>query len=117
MKNTREELIKTVVGEDARVQYDDKDFERVEHVAELFGRSSAVMLEALASYLLAMKAPADENSADAMKGARHDLIYAWTTAQGTVSMISTCLRFDGDEAFNRAVASHRTGEDADMNGL
>jgi hypothetical protein len=117
--NIREQLIDDLVGEDGKLQYDAQDEAKITNVAEAFASASVLMIEALGGYVNELNRPYDENSADDMKGARHDLIYAWTAMQGSTSRIAHLLRFDGDEAYRRAVETAKTGDDelADFNGL
>lgn len=115
--NIRETMMKDITGDNGQVQYDDYDVQRIEATAEAFTQSTVLMLEALGRYRKAMTAEVDENSVDEMKAARHDVIYAWTTAAGAVSMIANMLRFDGDEAYDKAVAAAKIGAVADFNGM
>jgi hypothetical protein len=100
---TREQTLGNHIADDHRVQYDDKDGDRIEGVASLLTQAAMLQLDALAKYRDSLAAPVDENAADATKQARYDVIYAWTMVQTAASKIAWALRFDGEEAFNRAI--------------
>jgi hypothetical protein len=112
--NLREKMIDDLVGEDGKVQYDGNDEAKITNVAGAFANASVLMIEALGAYVDAMNLPVDENSADIMKGARNDVIYSWTAMQGSVSRIAHLLRFDGDEAYRRAVETAKEGNEDEV---
>lgn len=108
--NNREEILSKLMDDDARVQYDDKDGDRIYAIAASFAETGTALMENLARYKEALEAPVNENSADAMKEARYNLVYSWTMAQAAVSKIAWGLRIDGDDAFKTAVEATAAGD-------
>ncbi len=103
MNKTREQILAEHISEDHRVQYDSEDTARLESVADLLTNASMLLIEALAKYRDASIAEVNEDSADLMKQARYDLIFTWTMVQTAVSKVAWVTRFDGEEAYKRAV--------------
>ena len=112
---TREQLVMEICGEDAKLQYDGKDEDRVANLAAQFTQSSMLMLEALGQFNAVAAMDVDENSADMMKGARADVVMAWGALAVAVSKIAGVMRIDGDETFNRIL--NVVDEDPDVSGL
>lgn len=113
----REQMLAQICSEDHRVQYDDKDKQRIYDLASQFTEAAMITIEALGNYSQALAAPVDETSADKMKGARYGTVEAWTAMQAVVSKMAYVLRIDGDEAFKLALEAAKTDEPPKLQGL
>lgn len=100
---TRETMLSGICSDDHRVQYDGKDDPRIADIASGFTQAAVSMIESLGKYRDAMGAELNEDSADSMKEARYDVIYAFAMAQAAVSKVAWGLRIDADEAYKRAL--------------
>lgn len=114
---SREFKVMSLCNETDKVQYDGDDEQRIAGVAAMFTQVGILMIDALQKYTEATKLPVDENSADIMKAARADCVMAWGALQCATSKIAGTLRIDGDEAFERVLATATTGEEPDVRGL
>lgn len=116
--DNREQMLAAIVSEDSRVQYDGQDEAKIAAAAGQFTEAAMIMIEAMGRYRDAMNLEPSDDSADLMKAARYDLVYAWTTAQGAVSKIALTMRIDGDEAYRRAIlGAEKADDDLDLSGL
>lgn len=115
--NSREAMLGAIAHEDQRVQYDGKDEDRIFKVAEALAEASVATLSSLGTYQDVLKQPVDENTADLMKEARYNTVYAFTIMQAAVSKMAWALRIDGDEAFSRAVEAFQKDEEPELSGL
>jgi hypothetical protein len=103
--DNREQQLAKHINDDHRLQYDGEDEARLDNLATTFTQAAVAMIEALGEFREAAKAEVDESSADRMKSARYDAVYAWTMVQAAVSKVALVLRIDGDEAFSRAITA------------
>lgn len=115
--NIREDLVREIGNEENRVQYDGNDELRIQRTAGVMAEAVVLLIQALGDYTEAMKVDVDENTADAMKAARYDVVYAWAAVQAATSNVAFNLRIDGDEAFKRCVDATKAGEEPDLSHL
>lgn len=102
---TRETMIDKYYWDDMRLQYDDRDVERMGRMADEFTQSSVGLIEAMGEFREASTAKVDEDSESRMKYARRALIEAWGKLQASVSAVSLTYHFPGEEAYGRFVES------------
>jgi hypothetical protein len=117
MTISRETIIGDVSAEDERVQYDDRDTDRLTNVGDAVISHVSDFLKALDNYILALSAPADEDSKMNMLEARMKLVEAWAIATCALSKAGWIIRVDGDEAFQRTAEAIKTGKALNLSGL
>lgn len=117
MTISRETIIGGVSAEDERVQYDDKDTDRLVKVGDAMIEHMTDFLAALDTYINTLQAPADEDSAAEMATARAVLVEKWAIATCAMSKAGWIIRVDGDEAVERTVTAIKTGKALDLRGL
>lgn len=117
MQKTREAMLKPIVADGERLQYDGEDEARIFKLADFMSHCTVNLISALGEFQAAASAPVDENSADAMKGARHRMIEAWAAQQIATSRIAYCLRVDSEECYKRAIEAAEKYEEPDFAGL
>jgi hypothetical protein len=113
---SREYLLKEIIPETSRVQYDDLDGMRLFTLGNQVTNASVMLIEALGAYRDVITAEINEDSAEETKKARYDLIRAWGLAQASLSKIAFVNRFDGDEAYRRTLDCPED-EDPELNDL
>lgn len=113
----RETMVMDLCTQDDRLQYDGDDERRIAGLAAQFTQVAMLMIEALGQFADAAVAPVDENSEDIMKGARSDAVMAWGALQVATSKIAGVLRIDGDEAFERILATAHNDDEPNVAGL
>jgi hypothetical protein len=117
MSLSRETIIGGVSAEAERVQYDDKDSERLMDVGDAIVTHMTDFLAALDGYISSLTAPADEDSKLNMLEARTKLVEKWAIATCALSKAGWIIRVDGDEAFRRTTESLKTGKALNLQGL
>jgi hypothetical protein len=115
--HSREDRIGDLHTDAERVQYDGKDAQRIQDVAETLTQFTVGLIDSLGSYRDEVIAPVDEDSESRMGYARRDLIEKWAMTQGALSKIAWALRFDGNTAYERAINAFKSDEAMDMRGL
>ncbi len=114
----REQMVAPLFPETARLQYDDLDSARMANASELLALASELFRSDIHIVQALTLVEADENSADAMKELRFNLVNDWSVLARVISELALIFRIDGDTAFERMIAAKREGlEEADMNGL
>jgi hypothetical protein len=122
--NSREEAVASVAEDDQRVQYDGKDFGRIEAISGTFTHHAVELIASLGAYALTTKAeePGDAEEAKDQAAetayARRELIEQWALTQLALSKIAWALRVDGNAAYDRLIAAlNIEGGTIDMRGL
>lgn len=117
MTLSRETIIGNVSADSERVQYDDKDTERLARVGDAVISHVTDFLQGLDAYMAVLNAPVDEDSKLQMGQARMVLVEKWAIATCALAKAGWIIRVDGDEAFNRTAESIKTGKALDLAGL
>jgi hypothetical protein len=117
MVQSRETIIGGVSQEAERVQYDDKDVDRLMDVGDAVISHITDFLSSLDAYIGALNAPVDEDSKTNMAAARLALVEKWAIATCALSKAGWIIRVDGDEAFWRTTEAIKTGKALNLAGL
>lgn len=117
MTLSRETIIGEVSSEQERVQYDEKDTERLTNLGDALITHVTDFLAALDNYIKTLEAPVDEDSATNMGEARARLVEKWAIATCALSKAGWIIRVDGDEAFQRTTEAIKKGKPLDLQGL
>lgn len=117
MAISRETIIGDMSKEDERVQYDDRDVERLMDVGDAVISHITDFLSSLDNYIGALNAPVDEDSKLNMAEARMRLVEKFAIATCALAKAGWIIRVDGDEAFQRTAESIKTGKALNLAGL
>jgi len=113
--HSREDRIADLHKEDERIQYDERDPDRIEDLIGCVDDYAGELSDKLEEYYtLANSADTEEDDLDY---ARREIIEKWSLAQAALSKTAFVLRFDGNKAYERMINALKTGAAVDMRGL
>jgi hypothetical protein len=110
---TREEIVRKLMGEDERLQYDKDDPQRIFDSAQNTTQAFVSLLNTVAEYRDELLKEVDEDSASRMKEARRAVVEAYATALVDLHKLGATFRITG-EAFDRLVGNLSGPEEAPL---
>ena len=116
---SREQAVVRLIDEQARLQYDEGDSQRIADATGLLTRDMIGLLDKAGQFHHVATKPIDEDTESEMKYARKELVEYWAFTQVALSKLAAIFRIDGQEAFDKMVEFLGGSEDAslDMTGL
>ena len=114
---TREEMIETLQPDEARLQYDPRDVDRIEDAVRIVTDATLGVINSLGALAVEIRSPVNEDSVARTKALREDAVYAWGKLQVATSSLARTLRIDADVAYERTVQGLIDGQRADLAGL
>jgi phospholipase/lecithinase/hemolysin len=114
LSESRETVVGKITGDQNRLQYDDKDSDRLEAAVGELTEAAVNFIGSVGEYDQETKTPVDDTSATRMRAARQKVVETYATLQVALNRIGYVFRIDGDEAFSKMVDFISGPEDATL---